>query len=162
MRRPNPGESLQDFTTAIEMLARHAYPNLPAEYVAREAGKAFTYEIRDDNIKIQLLLGGEKTVNEALRQALELQAVLVAARSYENNTNIYLKHRSFPTQQRDTQQSRCWNCGEPGHFESNCHYSRRNGDSTGTEKTSHQETSENHRGDQSGDLVTTGRQAGEM
>jgi hypothetical protein len=48
------------------MLALRAYPNLPTDYVAREAGKAFTYGIRDADIKIQLLLGGEKTVNEAL------------------------------------------------------------------------------------------------
>jgi hypothetical protein len=114
-RIQNPGESLHDFATAIEMLALRAYPNLPADYVAREAGKA--------DIKIQLLLGGEKTVNEALRQALELQAVLVAATPYEN-ANTYRKYRSFPTQQ----QSRCWNCKEPGHFESDCHYDRRNGD----------------------------------
>jgi hypothetical protein len=40
-RIQNPGESLQDFATAIEMLARRAYPNLPADYVAREAGKAY-------------------------------------------------------------------------------------------------------------------------
>jgi hypothetical protein len=33
-----------------------------------------------------MLLGVEKTVNEALRQALELQAVLVAASPHKNNT----------------------------------------------------------------------------
>jgi hypothetical protein len=71
----NTGESLQDFAMAIETLAHRAYPNLPTDYVAREAGKAFTYGIRDADIKIQLLLGGEKTVNEALRQALELQSL---------------------------------------------------------------------------------------
>jgi hypothetical protein len=122
-RIQNPGESLQDFAKAIEMLALRAYPNLPADYVAREAGKAFAYGIRDADIKIQLLLRGEKTVNEALRQALELQAVLIAARPYENNANTQRKYRSFPTQK-----PRCWNCREPGHFESDCHYGRRNGD----------------------------------
>jgi hypothetical protein len=111
-RRQNPEESLQGFATAIEMLALRAYPNLPADYVAREAGKAFAYGIRDTDIKIQLLLGGEKTVNEALRQALELQAVLVAARPYENNANTQRKYRSFPTQKL-----RRWNCRGPGHFE---------------------------------------------
>jgi hypothetical protein len=65
-RIQNTGESLQDFATAIETLARHAYPNLLTDYVAREAGKAFTYGIRDADIKIQLFLGEEKTVNEAL------------------------------------------------------------------------------------------------
>jgi hypothetical protein len=40
-----------------------------------KAGRAFAYGAKDPNIKIQLLLGGVKRVNEALRQALELQAV---------------------------------------------------------------------------------------
>jgi hypothetical protein len=65
-RIQNPGESIEDFTTAIKMLALRAYPNLPADYIAREAGKAFTYGMCDADIKIQLLLGGEKTVSEAL------------------------------------------------------------------------------------------------
>jgi hypothetical protein len=99
-RIQNPRESLQDFATAIKTLARCAYPNLPAD-VAREAGKAFTYGIRDADIKIQLLVGGEKTVNEVLQQALELQAVLVTARPYEKNSNTYRKYQSFPTRQRD-------------------------------------------------------------
>jgi hypothetical protein len=37
--------------------------------MGREAGKVFTYGIQDPDIKIQLLLGGENTVNEDLRQA---------------------------------------------------------------------------------------------
>ncbi|XP_033609725.1 uncharacterized protein LOC117282787 [Cryptotermes secundus] len=96
-RTQKPTESLQDFATAIELLALRAYPNLPANHIGREAGKAFVYGIRDADIKIQLLLGGEKTVNEALRQALELQAVLVAARPHGDST----KFRSFPTQRGD-------------------------------------------------------------
>jgi hypothetical protein len=71
-RTQKPGEPLQDIATAIEMLALRAYPNLPADYVAREAGKAFAYGISNAEIKIQLLLGGENTLNEALRQALEI------------------------------------------------------------------------------------------
>jgi hypothetical protein len=55
----------------------------------REAGKISAYSVDDPDIKIQLFLGGEKTVNEALRQALEIQAVFVAARPHKNNTNIY-------------------------------------------------------------------------
>jgi hypothetical protein len=48
--------------------------------VRRKAGKAFVNGVEDPDVKIQLLVGGEKTVNEALRQALELQAVFLAAR----------------------------------------------------------------------------------
>jgi hypothetical protein len=40
----------------------------------------FTNRLEDPTIKIQLLLGEGKMVNEALRKALELQAMLLAAR----------------------------------------------------------------------------------
>jgi uncharacterized coiled-coil protein SlyX len=79
-RTQKAGESLQDFATSIEQLAHRAYPTLPEDHIRREAGRAFAYGEKDLDIKIQLLLEGEKTVNEALGQALELQAVLVAAR----------------------------------------------------------------------------------
>jgi hypothetical protein len=83
-RTQEVGESLQDFAMAIEQLAHRAYPTLPEEHVWREAGRAFAYGVADPDIKIQLLLRAEKTVNEALRWALELQAVLVAARPQKN------------------------------------------------------------------------------
>jgi hypothetical protein len=70
---------------AIELLA----PTLPEDHTGREAGKAFAYGVQDPDIKIQLLLGGEKAVKKALRQALELQAVLVAARPHKNNIKTY-------------------------------------------------------------------------
>jgi hypothetical protein len=79
-RTQEAGESLQDFATAVEQLAHRAYHTLPEEYVWREAGRAFAYGVADPDINIQLLLGGQKTVNEAFRHALELQAVLVAAK----------------------------------------------------------------------------------
>jgi hypothetical protein len=60
------GESLHDSATAIEQLAHCASPTLPEDHIWREAGKAFAYEVEDPDIKIRLLLGGEKTVNEAL------------------------------------------------------------------------------------------------
>jgi hypothetical protein len=49
-----------------------------------EAGKAFADSVEDLAIKFQLLLlGGEKTVNEALRQALELQSMLFSPRGHK-------------------------------------------------------------------------------
>jgi hypothetical protein len=119
-RTQEAGESLQDFATAIEQLAHRAYPTLPEEHVRRKAGRAFIYGVVDPDIKIQLLLGGENTVNEALRQALELQAVLVAAKPQKNYAETHQGNWFSPNQQRDIKQSGCWSCGEPGHFESNC------------------------------------------
>jgi hypothetical protein len=126
-RKQKAGESLQDFATAIELLAHCAYPMLPEDHIGREAAKAFAYGVEDLDIKIQLLLGGEKTINEALRQALELQAVLVAARPDKNNTKTYWGSQSLATWQRDAKQAGCWSCGEPGHFGNNCPYRRKAG-----------------------------------
>jgi hypothetical protein len=63
---------LQEFATAIKQLTHDAYPTLPKDLIRREGCKAFADSVEDPAIKIQLLLGKEKTV-EALRQALELQ-----------------------------------------------------------------------------------------
>jgi hypothetical protein len=83
------GESLQEFATAIEHLAHRAYPTLPEEHIRREAGKTFADGVQDPDIKIQLLLGGEKTLNEALRQAMELQDVLLAARPHKTSARTF-------------------------------------------------------------------------
>lgn len=69
--------SSQEFATAIEWLAHHAYPAQSKGHIRKDPGKAFTDGIEDPAIRIQLLQGGVKTVTEALRQALELQAILL-------------------------------------------------------------------------------------
>jgi hypothetical protein len=130
------GASLQDFATAIEQLAHRAYPTLPEDHIRRETGRAFAYGVKDSDIKIQLLLGGEKAVNEALGQALELQAVLVAPRPHQNNTNTYRGNRSPPTRRKDAQQSGCWSCGEAGHFQSNCPMRKKSREQPATESRS--------------------------
>jgi hypothetical protein len=66
--------------------------------VRREAGKAFTNREKDPNIKIHLLLGGEKMVNKALRQALKLQDVFLAARSPKTNTESFWETCPHPNQ----------------------------------------------------------------
>jgi hypothetical protein len=124
-RTPKAGESLQDFAKATELLVHRAYPTLTVNHIGRAAAKAFVYGVEDTDVKIQLLLGGEKTVNEALRQALGLQAVLVAARPHKNNTKMYRGSRSPPTRRRNSKQSGCCNYGEPCHFGNNCPYERK-------------------------------------
>jgi hypothetical protein len=64
-RRQRARESLHEFATAIQQLAHRAYPTLPEEHIRQEAGRAFADRVEDPDIKIQLLLGGEKMVNEA-------------------------------------------------------------------------------------------------
>jgi hypothetical protein len=53
-------------------------------------------------MKVALLVGGEKTVREALRQALELQAVFLAARSHTTSTKTFWGSRS-PSPDKRTQ-----------------------------------------------------------
>jgi hypothetical protein len=57
------GESLQKFATVVEQLAHRTYPALSKDHVRMKAGTAFAEGLDDPKIKIQLLLGGEKTVN---------------------------------------------------------------------------------------------------
>jgi hypothetical protein len=123
-RTQRAGESLQEFATAVEQLAHHVYPTLPEDHIRREAEKAFADGVEDHEIKVALLIGGEKTVNEALRQAFELQAVFLAARSYKTSTKTFWESPSPPTRQRDPRKSACWSCGEPGHFQRSCPYRR--------------------------------------
>jgi hypothetical protein len=116
------------------------------------------YGVKEPDIKIQLLLGGERMVNKALRQALELQAILVAARPHQNNTNLYQGNWSPPTRRKDAQQSGCWNCGEQDHFGSNCPYGRKTENNQRQKlEVGHQETNKNRREDRNGDQVTTGK-----
>jgi hypothetical protein len=67
--------------------------------VRRKADKAFTNRVEDLHIKMQVLLGGQKMVNKALRQALELQAMFLSDKM------------ECPT---------CWQCGGISHLRRNC------------------------------------------
>jgi hypothetical protein len=50
-RTQKAGESLQDFATAFEQLTHRAYPTLPEDHIRREAGKAFTDGVEDQDKK---------------------------------------------------------------------------------------------------------------
>jgi hypothetical protein len=76
-----------------------------------EPGKAFADRVEDPVIKIQLLLGGEKTVNGALRQALQMQAMLLAARPKKTSISTFWRSRLPPTRQRNQIRSAYWSCG---------------------------------------------------
>jgi hypothetical protein len=58
---------MQEFATAIEQLAHRTYRSLPEEHNQTTGRQSIRFDI-----KFHLLLGREKTVNEALRQAIEL------------------------------------------------------------------------------------------
>jgi hypothetical protein len=82
-----------EFFTAVEQLVHRAYPTLPEGHI----GKSFSDWVHDHEIKVALLLGGERTVYEALSETLELLAVFLAGSSYKTRTKIFWGSRSSPT-----------------------------------------------------------------
>jgi hypothetical protein len=56
-------------------------PLLSKNHVRREADRAFADGLGDPHIKIHLLLGGEITVNKALRQTVQLEVIRLAVMS---------------------------------------------------------------------------------
>jgi hypothetical protein len=150
-----PVSSYKGFASAIERLAHRAYPTLSEDNIRRETGNAFSYCVRDPDINIQLLLGGEKTISEVIRKAQELHAIMVTERPNQNTQKTYQGNRSTLARRKDAQEVKCWSCGEPGHFESSWDgYPHRKRD----EKL--QRDKRDHRGDLNGDRIKTQKQAG--
>jgi hypothetical protein len=138
---------------AVEQLAHCAYPTLPEDHIRREVGK-------DPNIKIQLLLRGEKTINKALRQALELHAILVAARSHKTSTNIFSGSQS-PPHKKGTQSNQNAGIMENRDTSRVCAPTQGRQKMTGTrnKKTGHRRSNGNRQG-LNGDQITTEKQTG--
>jgi hypothetical protein len=73
------GETLQEFAAAVEQLAHRALVGLPEGHIQTEAAHAIIDGIRDREVKQHLLMGGDRTLNEALNQAVKLEAAKAAA-----------------------------------------------------------------------------------
>jgi hypothetical protein len=73
------GETLQEFAAVVEQLAHRALVGLTEGHIQTEAAHAFIDGIRDREVKQHLLLGGDRTLNEALNQAVKLEAAKAAA-----------------------------------------------------------------------------------
>jgi hypothetical protein len=63
-------ESLLDFAAAIEQFAYPAFVELLQRFIQKEAAYAFIVGIRDGGVKRPLLVWGNRTLDEALSQAL--------------------------------------------------------------------------------------------
>jgi hypothetical protein len=72
------GEILQEFAAAVEQLAHQAL-GLSVSFIQTEAAQAFIDGVRDREVKQHLLMGGDRTLNEELKQALILGAAKAAA-----------------------------------------------------------------------------------
>jgi hypothetical protein len=73
------GETLQEFAAAVEQLVHRAFVGLPVAFIQAEAAHSFIDGVRDREVKQHLLMGGDRTLNEALNQALKLEATQKAA-----------------------------------------------------------------------------------
>jgi hypothetical protein len=148
-------EPLQGFSTAIEQLAHLACPTLSEDHMRREAGKAFSYWVRDLDINILLLMGGEKTVSGAQRKALELHAVMVTARPLQNTRKTNRGTRWPLARREDAQLAVCWSLRNQVTSKVVAMDTR-----TRTVLDSHKETNEYNREDQNADRITTQKQVG--
>jgi hypothetical protein len=101
IRTQKVGESLQEFAMAVEQLTHGAYPVLPEDHIRRQVGKMLADGTEDPAIKLQLLLGGVTMVNEAVRQDLELQAMLLAARPHKTGDRTFCGRQLPPTWRRE-------------------------------------------------------------
>lgn len=70
-------------------------PTLPKDHIRRKAAKAFACGVDDPDIKIQLLLGGEKMIIKALQQASELQTMLVATKQQKKKKKTDISGESI-------------------------------------------------------------------
>jgi hypothetical protein len=98
---------LQEFATGVKQLAHQAYTAPPKDNVRRQADKAFAdgVDVEDPAIKIQMLLGGEETVNKAIRHALKLLAV----RAQKNECQDILGGAESPQPGKKTNEN--WRAG---------------------------------------------------
>jgi hypothetical protein len=60
-------------------LTHHTLFGLLVHYVQKEAGHAFFHRIRDQDMKQQLLMGGERTLSKALSKSFQQEAIKIAA-----------------------------------------------------------------------------------
>lgn len=115
-------ETLQEFAAAVEQLAHRALVGLPVGYIQTKAAHAFIDGVRDREVKQHLILGGDRSLNEALNQALKLEAAKAAA-----GQPVRLREVTrAPTGGNESVDTRregrpvCWQCGSPGHLRRDC------------------------------------------
>jgi hypothetical protein len=117
------GETLQEFAAAIERLAHRALVGLPVGYIQTEAAHAFIDGIRDREVKQHLLMGGGRTLNEALNHALKLEAARAAAwptARMREVTRVPTARPPTPPERHRSERPVCWWSGQPGHLQKYC------------------------------------------
>jgi hypothetical protein len=116
------GESLQGFAAAVEQLAHRALVGLPLTFIQTETAHAFIDGERDRELKQHLLMGGERNLNEALSQAMKLEAAKEAAEPAAKLRGMTRATSSsnYPAERRREGRPVCCHCGSPGHLRRDC------------------------------------------
>jgi len=116
------GETLQEFAAAVEQLAYRALVGLPVAFIQTEATHSFIDGIRDREVKQHLLMGGDWTLNEALNQALKLEATKAAAGPPARLRKLTgaSARVSQPPDRRREGRPLCWQCGSADHLRRDC------------------------------------------
>jgi hypothetical protein len=73
------GETLQEFLAAVEQLEHRAVVGLPVGFIQTEAANVCIDGLLDREVKQHLLMGGDRTLNKTLNQALKLEVVKAVA-----------------------------------------------------------------------------------
>ena len=61
-------ETLQEVAATVEQLAQRAYVGFVVNFIRTDAAHSFIDSVRDLEVKKQLLMGGDRTINGALNQ----------------------------------------------------------------------------------------------
>jgi hypothetical protein len=100
-------ETLQEFAAAVEQLAHWAL-GLPVGIIQTEAAHA---------MKQRLLMGGDRTLNEALHQAVKLEEAKAAARPPAHlPVRKVVEAPAPPIESHRSGSPVCWECGSTGHL----------------------------------------------
>jgi hypothetical protein len=114
---------LQEFAAAVEQLAHRAFVGLPEGHIQTEAAHAFIDEIRDWEVKQYLLMGGDRTLNDALNRDLSIEAAKAATRPtarLREVTRVPTGRPPTPPERRRNERPVCWECGRRGRLWKDC------------------------------------------
>lgn len=117
--RQQPGQSPSEFAAQIGQIAGHC--NFPID-LARAEAIVFSMGYKDDRIRQQLIMKDHKTMETALEQARQLEAVLreSAGDTRPTNSSELLKIQQF--RKAETTASPCYRCGRSNHKSDACRF----------------------------------------
>ena len=119
----------------MEQLAHRAFLGLPINFIQAETAQSFIDGVQEREVKQHLLLGGDRTLNEALNQALKLEAAKETAgppARLRELTGVPAKASQSPDHRRERSPV-CWQCGSTGHLRRDCRRGPRDNSDSGNE-----------------------------